>query len=64
VLSCPLNEQKYVGGFRPLIGTWEIVNSTGDVNSTGMATFMANGTFHLVSPTLMTIMQMVIGQTL
>jgi hypothetical protein len=55
-IGCPLNQEKYVGGFRPLIGTWNIVNETTyggiDKNSTGRIVFLGNGTMELRFPTV------------
>jgi hypothetical protein len=56
LLGCPLNDEKYIGGFRQLIGSWNMVNNTGngvDFNSTGTVTFLGdkNGSFQLVLPT-------------
>jgi hypothetical protein len=55
LLSCPLNQDKYVGGFRELVGNWYIINITAhgtDRNTTGTTTFMGNGTLKLMFPTV------------
>lgn len=54
LIGCPLNEQKYVAGFRPLVGIWDMVNVTksgrADFNSSGQVNFFGNGSMQLVFP--------------
>jgi hypothetical protein len=58
LIGCPssLNQEKYVGGFRPLIGTWNIVNETTfgsiDKNSTGRIVFLGDGTMEFRFPNI------------